>query len=264
MGLTGLPTDEVRRAERVAPRSAAEDALLLIVDDMRSGRYDVGSKLPSLRELAETYGISHVNVRAAVKTLEGAGVVEVQRGRGGGITVVSLSRVPEVIATMYLRVPDSEIVPLIEAWTVLEREILLLASRRASPGDIERLHGTIKRLQKKATKDVVEFAERTTHFHLLAATIAGNPILRRQLSDLLNHMSVLFQLPGYADRMTTARRHATLNQYDELMQAIEERDDASIVEVVHRRHVVQLEMLLGDEDAVAYAELSRRSTGCRT
>ena len=48
-----------------------------------------GDQLPPERELAETFGVSRVTLREAIKALRDAGLVESRRGRGGGTFVVS-------------------------------------------------------------------------------------------------------------------------------------------------------------------------------
>ncbi len=49
----------------------------------------VGERLPPERELAETFGVSRVTLREAIRALRDVGLVDSRRGRGGGTFVVS-------------------------------------------------------------------------------------------------------------------------------------------------------------------------------
>lgn len=51
-------------------------------EQVRSGAYPPGTRLPAVREIAERYGAAVMTVRQALRTLEDEGVVEVRRGAG--------------------------------------------------------------------------------------------------------------------------------------------------------------------------------------
>jgi DNA-binding GntR family transcriptional regulator len=49
---------------------------------IRSGVFKVGDKIPSLRALAEEYGVAELTVHSAIRELQHAGVLESSTGRG--------------------------------------------------------------------------------------------------------------------------------------------------------------------------------------
>ncbi len=51
------------------------------------GRYGVGDKLPSERELIETFQVSRTVIREAIKRLEAKGLIEIKQGATGGAFV---------------------------------------------------------------------------------------------------------------------------------------------------------------------------------
>ncbi|QQX81018.1 FadR family transcriptional regulator [Shewanella sp. KX20019] len=55
------------------------------------GRYFAGDKLPSERELIETFMVSRTVVREAIKALEARGLVEIKQGATGGAFVKELT-----------------------------------------------------------------------------------------------------------------------------------------------------------------------------
>jgi DNA-binding FadR family transcriptional regulator len=69
-------------------RRAFEHVLTELERAMTSGRLRTGDRLPAERELADTFGVSRTSVREAVRVLEALGIVRIQRGADGGVTIV--------------------------------------------------------------------------------------------------------------------------------------------------------------------------------
>ena len=68
----------------VPVRNAFEVTVERLAQSIRLGVLVDGERLPPERELAETFGVSRVTLREAIKALRDAGLVESRRGRGGG------------------------------------------------------------------------------------------------------------------------------------------------------------------------------------
>jgi GntR family transcriptional regulator, transcriptional repressor for pyruvate dehydrogenase complex len=73
----------------VPVRNAFEVTVERLGQSIRLGVLADGEQLPPERELAETFGVSRVTLREAIKALREGGLVESRRGRGGGNFVVS-------------------------------------------------------------------------------------------------------------------------------------------------------------------------------
>ncbi|HEX3337377.1 MAG TPA: GntR family transcriptional regulator [Jatrophihabitans sp.] len=73
----------------VPVRNAFEVTVERLAQSIRLGVLIDGQRLPPERELADTFGVSRVTLREAIKGLRDAGLVESRRGRGGGTFVVS-------------------------------------------------------------------------------------------------------------------------------------------------------------------------------
>ena len=76
----------------VPVRNAFEVAIERLAQSIRLGVLVEGDRLPPERELAETFGVSRVTLREAIKALRDAGLVESRRGRGGGTFVAAPRR----------------------------------------------------------------------------------------------------------------------------------------------------------------------------
>jgi DNA-binding FadR family transcriptional regulator len=73
----------------VPVRNAFEVTVERLAQSIRLGVLADGDRLPPERELAETFGVSRVTLREAIKALRDAGLVDSRRGRGGGTFIVS-------------------------------------------------------------------------------------------------------------------------------------------------------------------------------
>jgi DNA-binding FadR family transcriptional regulator len=73
----------------VPVRNTFEVTVERLAQGIRLGVLVEGHRLPPERELAETFGVSRVTLREAIKALRDAGLVESRRGRGGGTFVVA-------------------------------------------------------------------------------------------------------------------------------------------------------------------------------
>ena len=63
-------------------RPLYEQLKQMIVSDIVSGNYKHGERLPSEKNLVETYGISRITVRRALAELEAEGYIATQQGKG--------------------------------------------------------------------------------------------------------------------------------------------------------------------------------------
>lgn len=76
----------------VPVRNAFEVTVERLAQSVRLGVLVEGDRLPPERELADTFGVSRVTLREAIRALRDAGLVESRRGRGGGTFVVAPTR----------------------------------------------------------------------------------------------------------------------------------------------------------------------------
>jgi GntR family transcriptional repressor for pyruvate dehydrogenase complex len=73
----------------VPVRNAFEVTVERLAQSIRLGVLIEGDRLPPERELSDTFGVSRVTLREAIKALRDVGLVESRRGRGGGTFVVA-------------------------------------------------------------------------------------------------------------------------------------------------------------------------------
>lgn len=117
------------------PRLSSE-ILARLQQGIRDGVLNVGDKLPSERELAESMGVSRNSVREAIRALEALGVIEVRHGDGTFI------REPDVASLLgpyfdVLHEKGTFLKEVLEFRRLLEPSLAHLAAERATDDDLQ-------------------------------------------------------------------------------------------------------------------------------
>lgn len=103
-------------------------------DDIRSGRWPVGSRIPTEPELAEITGTGRNTLREAVQALVHAGMLE--RRQGSGTYVIATSEVGGTLGKYFADARERDILELRQA---LDTTAAALAARRRDETDIDTL-----------------------------------------------------------------------------------------------------------------------------
>ncbi|USU04370.1 FadR family transcriptional regulator [Sphingomonadaceae bacterium OTU29LAMAA1] len=134
-----------------------------LLAQLQSGRYAVGQRLPTERDLATEYQVSRNTVREALIVLEARGWIDIAHGRG--------VEVLRITSENPIGFQDSEIgsFKLIEARRVIEGEVCALAASGTTPGDLERLEDLLQSMTD-ANRETAERADREFHLTIARAT----------------------------------------------------------------------------------------------
>jgi GntR family transcriptional repressor for pyruvate dehydrogenase complex len=169
-----------------SPR-AFEEIAAQIRAQLAEGWLRVGDRLPAERALAEQFGVSRNTLREALRWLEHAGLVRLQKGASGGAFITEASG--EAIATGLLDMYHSgTITPaqLTEARIWLEAVVVREACLRATPHDLEQLRDNVRRAEEaNAQGDLHTRAELNLEFHRHLARMTGNPVVVIVMDSML-------------------------------------------------------------------------------
>lgn len=83
---------EAKKERKISRKALYFDVIDFLVDDIKSGQYPAGSKLPSEDQLAREFSVSRVTLREALRVLEDDGVIV--RRHGSGTFVLDKRAVP--------------------------------------------------------------------------------------------------------------------------------------------------------------------------
>ena len=186
-----------RRVEfsRIRNLRAFEEIADQIRKELSDRRLRAGDRLPPERALAEQFGVSRNTLREALRSLENAGLLRLQKGATGG-AFVRESTGDAIITGLRDMFHLGAIQPehLTEARVMIESIAVRTACERATPEDIEALNANIAAAER-AVRDHIDFYDQA-----------------RDSSRVSPHHCARHQESGDGDRDGRAdRRHAALH-----------------------------------------------------
>ncbi len=165
----------------------------LVVEQIRTaillGRYRPGDSLPPERALAEFLDVSRTTVRGAIAILADEGLVEVKRGRGGGLFVRRRSA-SDARMRSWLEANRDRLREVFEFRETVEGASAALAAERRTAADlkeIKRLYDAMESMKSPDgmlptnPEDSAHFHSLDTEFHLAVARASHNPWLEQSV-----------------------------------------------------------------------------------
>jgi len=202
------------------------------------GQYNSGDRLPSEKELCESFQVGRPVIREALRVLENSGIVFIRPGAGGGIFVKKvdsdhlLNSFETIISLDRLTIQQ-----ITEARLVFERAILPLVIERIQPEDIERLQENINLARDGLTKKIPD--PRNLEFHILLAEISRNPLLiniTRALFEIVRKYLALSEL-------SFERKKHVLEDHELILKLIKEKNYGKLQKLMEK-HIKELNSLI--------------------
>jgi GntR family transcriptional repressor for pyruvate dehydrogenase complex len=193
-----------------------------IADQIRDlidrGGFEAGMRLPPERDLAVQLGVSRPSLREALIALDVEGRVEV---RGGSGVYVAAAR-PGPAPTRTAALGESPI-QLMEARSVIEGEVVVLACARLTPEPVAQMRQILKDMEagierRRARLDL------DRQFHLTLAEMTGNPVLARLVGELFDerHSPISAKISSRFENTRTWK--VALQEHQAILKAVEARD----------------------------------------
>jgi GntR family transcriptional repressor for pyruvate dehydrogenase complex len=216
----------------VPVRNAFEVTVERLAQSIRLGVLVDGDRLPPERELAETFGVSRVTLREAIKALREVGLVDSRRGRGGGTFVVSPKlkrpRRTELIGSAIGELEDA-----LDLRRVVEPGAAALAASRAlTSADRATLHRCLTDAST-CTPETRRLADSRLHLAIAAASGSASVTavvadVQLRLDELLRAIPVITANIAHSDRQHAVIVDAILSgQIDRARVEMEEHVDGT-------------------------------------
>jgi DNA-binding FadR family transcriptional regulator len=213
----------------------SEQVRLQIEQAIRHGDFGPGERLPSERELVETFGVSRVSVREAIRSLEAVGLVRVQHGRGVYVSD-RRSGLGEPMAR-WIQLHRDEVLELHRVRGALDELAAQSAAERHDPdavAAIVRAHETLRDLVADGLS-LDELILVDIDFHVAIAEASGNRLLYDLLHDLHTYLAesrrIVFSKEG--------RPPESVAEHEQIVAAIAAGDAPAAAEGA-RRHVLSI------------------------
>ncbi len=222
------------------------DQMILLIE---SGKYPIGSRLPSERELAERFSVSRPTVREALIALEAKERVEVKRG--AGVYVLE----PKVeIEGLGKSVSPFE---LIESRVFVEGEAAALAAILISDSQLLELESALEEMAQEDREGDPESTAADRKFHSIISEATNNRVLSSMITQLwdiqekldnirLAHQAVCMQnkqrlaehraiFNALANRDANAARKAMRSHFSRTLNALHDTTEQAAVSEVKRK-----------------------------
>lgn len=170
------------RSVTLAPSEPASNEIArAILDYILSGHVGPGEKLPSERQMSESFGVGRSTIREALKSLGLLGLVEFRHGGGTYFRGAESDLLPRVIEWGLL-LGERHTTDLVEARQHLERITTGLAAERRTDDELNRIRSAFEQMSAATTTD--EFVDADVAFHLAIADASGNVALANMLKSI--------------------------------------------------------------------------------
>jgi GntR family transcriptional regulator, hexuronate regulon transcriptional repressor len=228
-----------------------QDLARNLLDELASGRYPVGARLPAERELAAAYNVSRPTVREAMIALEVQGLVEVRVGSGAYVR----------------RLPGKEDIPgfnvtafeLTEARLIFEGEAAALAASQMTDDELAEIEQLVEAIAAENLQpNGAERADRD--FHLAIAKATRNTAIYNAIEHLWDLRSTSPEAALLHEKARTANIKPVVDEHTAVLNALRNRDPAAARAAMraHLSQVIDSLLFATEERAIEEARLAAK------
>lgn len=206
-------------------------------DQLTQNIYKVGDRLPTERDIAESYGVSRTVIREAIIMLEIEGLVEVRKG--SGVYVINLPQPnttpfsepistldPNSLISAFSGFTGTDIGPfeLLQARQLIESNIVEFAAHQITKAEINAMRKILEK-EKEALETGNSNEEYDREFHILIAEATKNTFLV-DVVKLMWRMRVesLMWAQLHANIESKDYRKTWLNDHALILAALQKKD----------------------------------------
>ncbi len=180
-----------------------------------------GDKLPSEKELMEKMEVGRSSIREALHALVTVDILETKPGKGYYVKRKSnIFCLPGGSELAEVLIEEQDFMALIEVRKFLEKKTAVLACRRATEDDVDKVKRVMDEIKNAADKEE-NISDVTVNLHLALAEATKNPIMVQlldQIVPLIVTKARLMELPPEKD----------MEIHDGVAKALENRNEEEL------------------------------------
>ncbi|RLV08127.1 GntR family transcriptional regulator [Streptomyces griseocarneus] len=169
-------------APLTSPRRSplVDQVIAQLRNQITSGEWPVGSRIPTEPALVEQLGVARNTVREAVRALAHNGLLDIRQGSGTYVVATS-----ELAGVMNRRFAQADPLHVAELRAALEMQAARLAAQRRTEHDLAQLTLLLERREEAwASGDAERFVEADATLHTAVVAAAHNEVLAEVYADL--------------------------------------------------------------------------------
>ncbi|WP_055526420.1 FadR/GntR family transcriptional regulator [Streptomyces graminilatus] len=157
-----------------------EQVIAALRNQITSGEWPVGSRIPTEPELVAQLGVARNTVREAVRALAHNGLLSIRQGSGTYVVATS-----ELAGVMHRRFADADPRHIAELRSTLESGAAELAARRRTERDLSQLDTLLGRREEAwASGDAEAFVTADASLHMAVVAASHNDVMTAMYADL--------------------------------------------------------------------------------
>ncbi|MFF9870275.1 MULTISPECIES: FadR/GntR family transcriptional regulator [unclassified Streptomyces] len=162
-------------------RSGLSDQVIAeLRNQITSGEWPVGSRIPTEPELVEQLGVARNTIREAVRALAHNGLLDIRQGSGTYVVATS-----ELAGVMHRRFSGADPRHIAELRATLESSAARLAAERRTDRDMKQLDALLARREEAwEAGDAERFVTADSAFHLAVVAASHNDVMAELYADL--------------------------------------------------------------------------------
>ena len=221
--------------------SISEQVFEQLKQQILSGEWPVGMKIPSENELAVTMNVSRVTIRQALQKLTVFGLLETKTGEGSFVQGENLGKQMKVAITPGAYLRPHTLREVFDFQRVIEIQSAGLAAKYATHEQIEKLSEIYQQQADIEHHSTETFAKLDLGFHLQIARCTGNTLI-------LTVYEVMWDILSNAMQKTVSQMgfHYGIEYHAQLLKAISDHD-IDRAEQVMRAHLETNEAMVMED-----------------
>ncbi len=207
---------------------------------IREKKLPVGSRLPTERELCESFGVSRTALREALRRLSARGLIEITKGSGMKVTGLKIKDAIENLNLYYdMQFDQNLIAQIIEVRRLFEPEIASLAAKQRTQNDLSDIQENIEQFKACNPDNIQLEADLDNKFHLLIAKATHNPIVQISMEPIY---SLLPRMRNLIYANVEGEKEVTLEYHVKIFDAInkQKREDSAELMRIHLHRTMEI------------------------
>lgn len=194
-----------------------------IEEAIRLKKLVAGSKLPSEKELCESFAVSRTALREALRRLSARGLIVIRKGSGMIVSEIKIEDAIKSLNLYYdLKFDSNLIAQIIEVRRLFEPEIARLAARNRTADDIKLLRENLADLTKCNPDNTQLEVDLINRFHMNLSKATANPIVIISMEPIY---SLLPRMRNLIYANVEGEKEYTLRLQRLILDAVEDQDD---------------------------------------
>ena len=207
-----------------------------IENAIRDKKLPIGSKLPTEREMCESFGVSRTALREALRRLSARGLITIHKGSGMYVSEIKIEDAINSLNLYYdLKFDNNLLTQFIEVRRLFEPEIAKLAAKNRTEAALIELEKNLIEFANCNTDNTQMEADLDNKFHLTVVKATTNPIMQITMEPIY---SLLPRMRNYIYANVEGEKENTLNSHRDLLNAIREKNEDEAYRVM-TKHLIR-------------------------